>query len=97
MTTPRWRALSSSDSTTARWRLDLAYDGAGSVKITTARYYLPSGASVSRAAGAPHWGVEPDTGFRVPVTEQVLGYYRELTEAGRARYDTSSLVTRLPR
>ena len=36
-------------------------------------------------------------GSRVPVTEQVLGYYRELTEAGRARYDTSSLVTRLPR
>ena len=29
MTTPRWRALSSSDSTTARWRLDLAYDGRG--------------------------------------------------------------------
>ena len=36
-------------------------------------------------------------GSRVPVTEQVLGYYRELMEAGRARYDTSSLVTRLPR
>ncbi len=31
MTTPRWRALSSSDSTVAttqRWRLDIAYDGA---------------------------------------------------------------------
>ena len=36
-------------------------------------------------------------GSRVPVTEQVLGYYRELMEAGRGRYDTSSLVTRLPR
>ena len=36
-------------------------------------------------------------GSRVPVTEQVLGYYRELVEAGRGRYDTSSLITRLPR
>jgi 3-hydroxyisobutyrate dehydrogenase-like beta-hydroxyacid dehydrogenase len=36
-------------------------------------------------------------GSRVPVTEQVLGYYRELSVAGRGRYDTSSLVTRLPR
>ena len=36
-------------------------------------------------------------GSRVPVTEQVLGYYRDLMDAGRARYDTSSLVTRLPR
>ena len=36
-------------------------------------------------------------GSRVPVTEQVLGYYRELMDAGRNRYDTSSLVTRLPR
>ncbi|RLS47422.1 MAG: S41 family peptidase [Planctomycetota bacterium] len=45
-------------------------DGAGTVKITTARYYLPSGASPHRTAGAAKWGVEPDTGFRVPMTEQ---------------------------
>ena len=36
-------------------------------------------------------------GSQVPVTEQVLSYYRELVELGRGRYDTSSLVTRLPR
>jgi 3-hydroxyisobutyrate dehydrogenase len=36
-------------------------------------------------------------GSRVPVTEQVLGFYRELMERGRGRADTSSLVTRLPR
>lgn len=36
-------------------------------------------------------------GSSVPVTEQVLGYYRELLQAGKGRYDTSSLVTRLPR
>ena len=36
-------------------------------------------------------------GSRVPVTEQVLGFYRDLLERGRGRLDTSSLVTRLPR
>ena len=36
-------------------------------------------------------------GSRVPVAEQVLGYYRELLDMGRGRWDTSSLVTRLPR
>ena len=36
-------------------------------------------------------------GSRVPVTEQVLGYYQDLMERGRGRLDTSSLVTRLPR
>lgn len=36
-------------------------------------------------------------GSLVPVTEQVLGYYRELLDNGKGRYDTSSLVTRLPR
>ena len=36
-------------------------------------------------------------GSQVPVTEQVLGFYRELVGLGRNRYDTSSLVTRLPR
>jgi hypothetical protein len=45
-------------------------DGAGTLKVTTARYYLPSGASVARAPAAARWGVEPDTGFRVPMTER---------------------------
>jgi len=47
-------------------------DGAGTVKITTARYYLPSGASPHRAAGAAKWGVEPDTGFRLPTSPLLL-------------------------
>jgi carboxyl-terminal processing protease len=45
-------------------------DGAGTVKLTTARYSLPSGRTVTREPGAPKWGVEPDTGFHVPMTEQ---------------------------
>ena len=36
-------------------------------------------------------------GSTVPVTEQVLGFYRELLAGGKGRYDTSSLITRLPR
>jgi 3-hydroxyisobutyrate dehydrogenase len=36
-------------------------------------------------------------GSRVPVTEQVLAFYKDLMERGRGRLDTSSLVTRLPR
>jgi hypothetical protein len=45
-------------------------DGAGTVKLTTARYSLPSGRTVTREPGAAKWGVEPDTGFHVPITEQ---------------------------
>ena len=36
-------------------------------------------------------------GSQVPVTEQVLGFYRELMGSGKGRLDTSSLITRLPR
>ena len=62
-------------------------DGAGTVKITTARYYLPSGTSPHRAVGASRWGVEPDTGFRVPMTEEqsiARATARQLREAGGA-------------
>ena len=62
-------------------------DGAGTVKITTARYYLPSGTSPHRAVGASRWGVEPDTGFRVPMTEEqsiARAAARQLREAGGA-------------
>ena len=36
-------------------------------------------------------------GSSVPVTETVLGYYRELMGSGSSRLDTSSLITRLTR
>jgi carboxyl-terminal processing protease len=47
-------------------------DGAGAIRFTVARYYLPSGASVTRLPGAKRWGVEPETGFRVPMTTQEM-------------------------
>lgn len=43
-------------------------DGAGMLKMTTARYFLPSGRTVARAPGVPRWGVEPDSGFHVPMS-----------------------------
>ncbi|MFO0828545.1 MAG: S41 family peptidase [Phycisphaerales bacterium] len=48
-------------------------DGHGTVKITTARYYLPSGRNLSRtpkaeSAGQP-WGVDPDPGFHLPMDD----------------------------
>ena len=36
-------------------------------------------------------------GSELPVTEIVDGYYAEIQSSGGSRYDTSSLVTRLPR
>jgi len=62
-------------------------DGAGTVKLTTARYYLPSGKTVSREAGSPKWGVEPDTGFHVAMSEQDLvasNALRQARESGAA-------------
>jgi carboxyl-terminal processing protease len=62
-------------------------DGAGTVKLTTARYYLPSGKTVSREAGSPKWGVEPDTGFHVAMSEADLvasNALRQARESGAA-------------
>ena len=44
-------------------------DGMGTLKLTTARYQLPSGRNVGRLPGATRWGVEPESGFHVPMTE----------------------------
>ena len=62
-------------------------DGAGTVKLTTARYYLPSGKTVSREPGSPKWGVEPDTGFHVAMSEADLvasNALRQARESGAA-------------
>jgi carboxyl-terminal processing protease len=45
----------------------------GTIKITTARYYLPSGRNITRShrledAERP-WGVDPDPGFHLPMTD----------------------------
>lgn len=44
-------------------------DGA-QIKITSQRYYLPSGRLIQRTDQSDTWGVDPTPGFYVPMTEQ---------------------------
>jgi carboxyl-terminal processing protease len=46
----------------------LAYD-AGTLKYTTAHYHLPSGRNLNRGPDDDTWGVDPNPGFIVPVTD----------------------------
>jgi carboxyl-terminal processing protease len=42
----------------------------GTLKFTTAHYYLPSGRNINRMPDSETWGVDPDPGFVVPVTDE---------------------------
>lgn len=42
--------------------------GQGTLKLTTAHYELPGGRTIQRSLNNPVWGVDPDSGFAVPVT-----------------------------
>jgi len=44
--------------------------GAGQLKITEQRYYGPSGEMINREPGAAEWGVDPTSGFVVPMSDQ---------------------------
>ncbi|MCA9295783.1 MAG: S41 family peptidase, partial [Phycisphaerales bacterium] len=57
--------------------------GRGTLKITTAEYYLPSGRNINRKrnSDATVWGVDPDPGMIVPMTDD------ERIEMLRARRD----------
>lgn len=41
----------------------------GQLKFTTQKYYLPSGRLIQRTDDATTWGVDPDPGFYVPVSD----------------------------
>lgn len=45
-------------------------DRGGQLKITKARYYLPSGRHIQRVDDSPVWGVDPTEGFYVPLGEE---------------------------
>ena len=45
-------------------------EGMGTLKLTTARYYLPSGRSIHRMPDASVWGVDPDPGFHLSMNDQ---------------------------
>jgi len=50
-------------------------DGAGILKLTTAHYALPNGRSLNRSADSETWGVDPDPGFHLPMSDDA---YRAL-------------------
>lgn len=68
------------------------HSGAGQLKITTAQYYLPSGRNLHKWPDSKTWGVDPDPGFFVPMTNDQyramldirndLGVIREGNEKG---------------
>ena len=53
--------------------------GTGTLKFTTAHYYLPSGRNINRTGDVTSWGVDPDPGLVVSMTD------KEYLEAFRAR------------
>ena len=52
----------------------------GTLKLTSARYYLPSGRNLSRDSDSVVWGVDPDPGFVVPMSDDE---YRQMRLARR--------------
>jgi carboxyl-terminal processing protease len=53
----------------------------GTLKFTTAHYYLPSGRNINRNPDSETWGVDPDPGMVVPVSnEQYLESFRARRE-----------------
>jgi carboxyl-terminal processing protease len=55
-------------------------DQQGTLKLTTARYYLPSGRNIDRVGHGAMWGVDPDPGFHVPMTN---AEYQKMFESRR--------------
>lgn len=54
--------------------------GIGQLKMTQARYYLPSGRLIQREDNSTEWGVDPTEGFYVPMTATE---YRDMIEVQR--------------
>ena len=58
----------------------LRYNG-GTLKYTTAHYYLPSGRNINRLPDQDTWGVDPDPGMIVPVPDdEYVDMYRARRE-----------------
>lgn len=48
----------------------LPHDPGAAIKFTTQRYYLPSGRLIQRTNDATAWGVDPNPGFFVPMSDE---------------------------
>ncbi|MHC4106593.1 MAG: S41 family peptidase [Planctomycetota bacterium] len=57
----------------------LPYDR-GTLKFTSAHYYLPNGRSIDRKTGSAVWGVDPDPGMVVAISDEA---YLEMIRARR--------------
>lgn len=55
-------------------------NGQGTLKMTTARYYLPSGRNIDRGGDNQLWGVDPDPGFAMDLSGSE---YSDLYQARR--------------
>jgi carboxyl-terminal processing protease len=55
-------------------------DAGGAVKVTTAYHYLPSGRNIQKRPGDKTWGVDPTTGFYLPLTAKESTAMREDAE-----------------
>jgi carboxyl-terminal processing protease len=66
--------------------IPLGTNGKAKLKLTTARYYLPSGDSLHRDAGAATWGVKPDVTVPLCTKEKIriLEMRREAERIGPA-------------
>lgn len=58
-------------------------DDRGTLKMTTARYYLPNGRNLDRRGDAEVWGVDPDPGFVIDLDNKE---YAQIVE-NRRRYE----------
>lgn len=54
--------------------------GKGWLKLTIAHYYLPSGRNIHKHPDSTEWGVDPDDGFYLPLTD---AEYRKVVENQR--------------
>jgi carboxyl-terminal processing protease len=69
---------------------ELPYDR-GTLKYTTAHYYLPSGRNINRDPDSETWGVDPSPGMVVPVSnEQYLESFRARREYEIIRDDAEN-------
>lgn len=54
----------------------------GAIKLTTALYYLPSGRNIHKIEGEELWGVDPNDGFYVSMSDEEIRKMLEIRRSG---------------
>lgn len=65
-------------------------EGGGALKLTTAAWLRPNGRTLLRREGRNDWGVQPDVGFAVAVTEEV---HKQLAQQRQSRLNGEEVDT----